>query len=164
MKHLGALIVTGLVCCGYLEAHELDHPPMASNATRQASSGGADHLRLLLSSETLGSDGLEIARLTLPGGDGITCADKPCQAHQHPVDEILFVVSGRLEHVVEGEVQMIGPGMLAVAPKNSNVVHNVLSEEPLEVLLVWPATGEFDRLVQHYGLRETTLSGSENEQ
>ncbi len=165
MKHPGVLIVAAFTCSGYLEAHELDHTPAASTAARQATSGGGDGLRLqlLLSFETIGSDGLEIAHLTLPGGDGVTCANKPCQAHQHPVDEIMFVLQGQLEHVVEGDAQIIAPGMLAVAPRNRNVAHNVLSEEPLEVLIVWPATGEFDRLVRHYGWSETMIPRSESD-
>ena len=145
-------------------AHSGDDVPLGSNSSRQVSSGGGDQLQLLLSTNGLSGDGIEIARLTLPGGDGKFCSEKSCRPHQHPVDEIFYVVSGQLEHIVENERLVVGPGMLAVAPKDRNVFHNVVSTEPLVVLVIWLATGEFDRLIEHYGLQQLSDSNTPNEQ
>ncbi len=156
------VILMGLLGCNVISAHAHSEVPLGSNTARQASSGGPDNLRLLLTSASLGSDGLEIAVLNLPGGDGKTCADKQCSSHQHPVDEVFYVLSGRLEHIVDGESLTVEPGMLAIATRNQSVIHNVLSEDPLVALIIWMATGEFDRLVEHYGLQETVIVESED--
>lgn len=163
MRLLAILIIWIFVCSNSF-ANEANEIPIGGNSARQVSFGDGDSLRLLLSTKTLGSDGVEIARLTLPGGDGQTCASKPCPDHQHPVDEIFYVLSGRLEHIVNGESYVVEPGMLAIAPKDQSVVHNVLSEEPLVVLIIWMATGEFDRIIEHYGLQEVGDSDESGQQ
>ncbi len=144
-------------------SHEAAQTPMDNGVLRQAQIGPEGSVQLLLSKPALKTAGLEIAHLTLPSGSGKKCTEKPCPGHQHPADEIFYVISGRLEHIVDGVSQVAEPGMLAFAPKNKTVVHNVLSAEPLEVLVIWSTAGEFDRLIHHYGWPETQPGSRSND-
>lgn len=57
--------------------------------------------------------------------DHLTCGEVTLDAgvvvpvHQHPHEQVTYVISGRLEFTVGGETQVMEPGACAVIPANT---------------------------------------------
>ena len=67
--------------------------------------------------------------------------------HSHSSIEIFYVLSGELEHTVNGETVLLTPGMIGVVRSGDEVVHRVPSEEkPAKVLIIWAPAGETERI------------------
>ena len=116
----------------------------ASTGTRLLEKGDID-IRMLLEASNLGGPEIEIGEITLPtsygqGGD-----------HFHGRMEIFYVLSGRLGHTVNGEAEVLEPGMVGVTRVGDSVAHAVLSNEPVKALVIWLPAGEADRLVEEFG-------------
>lgn len=118
----------------------------ASAGTRVLSSESGLVIKMLLEASNLGGDELEIGEITFPAGtrdDG----------HVHGAMEIFYVLSGRLEHVVNGDSYLLEPGMVGVVRQGDTVAHRVPGTEPCRALVIWVPGGEADRLARFFDVR-----------
>jgi quercetin dioxygenase-like cupin family protein len=96
-------------------------------------------IKILVEAANLGSGEVELAEITFPAGSR-------GGAHRHGAIEILYLVSGRMDHVVNGVSHVLEPGMIGIVRPEDTVEHRVLSEEPVRALVVWAPGGEAARL------------------
>ena len=120
----------------------------SSAGTRILENDAGTSIKVLVESGVLGHTGLEIAEATLPVGGGAGPA-----SHRHGSTEILYVVSGELDHVVNGETHRLTPGMIGIVKPSDTVIHRVVGQTPVKVLLIWSPGGEVDRLAQRFRQR-----------
>lgn len=96
-------------------------------------------IRILVEAANLGSEEVELAEISFPGGS-------QGAAHRHGAIEILYVISGRMDHVVNGTSHVLEPGMIGIVRPQDSVAHRVLSTEPVRAIVVWAPGGEAARL------------------
>lgn len=101
-------------------------------------------IKMLVEASNFGSAEVEVAELTLSQSSG---------EHRHTSHEILYVLDGVLDHVVNGETHRLEPGMVGVVKEGDVVVHRVVSTTPVKALLVWAPGGEADRLAKLFKTR-----------
>jgi len=101
-------------------------------------------IKVLVEAANYGSGEVEVAELTLSS----TSAE-----HRHTSSEIIYVLEGVLEHVVNGETHRIEPGMVGIVKPGDTVVHRVVPPGPVKALLVWAPGGEADRLAKLFKTR-----------
>ena len=109
----------------------------ASKGTRQFEFGPeADpvQVKVLVEEANLGSDGTEIIEIEFPPG-------YESRPHFHEL-EILYVVEGELEHIVDGESSFLTAGMIGIVRFPNEVVHKAHEEYGARVLVVWPMGNE----------------------
>lgn len=94
-----------------------------------------EHWKLLLDESNLGGKELELVELTLPAGLAVG-------GHRHGVVEIFYVLSGTLDHEVNGEMHRLTPGMVGVVRPEDSVRHIVPPESDVKVLVIWAPAGE----------------------
>lgn len=112
----------------------------ASGGTELLSRGGL-LIRVLVDAAVLGGTEIEVAELTLPPSG--PAAPRP---HRHGAVELLYVLSGRLDHVVNGQAHRLEPGMVGIVRPGDSVAHHVVSAEPVRALVIWAPAGELARL------------------
>lgn len=112
----------------------------ASNGTRQLTLGSGTVIKMLLDASNLGSDEIEVAEITFAPGPSASAG------HRHTSTEIFYVVEGVLGHVVNGVEHRIEPGMAAVVKPGDEIIHRVLSDEPVKAVVIWVPGGEGDRI------------------
>jgi uncharacterized cupin superfamily protein len=120
----------------------------SSTGTRILESTSGAQLRILVEGPVLGAKDVEIAEATLPVGLGAGPA-----SHRHGSTEIIYVVSGELDHVVNGEAHRLTPGMIGIVKPTDTVIHRVVGQTPVKVLLIWAPGGEVERLAQSFRQR-----------
>lgn len=102
-----------------------------AQGTTYRSPGGAT-LRLLLDDSNVGPE-VSVGELTFPpnadSGD-----------HQHGAIEMFYVLSGELEHVVNGKSQILKPGMAGYVRPPDKVRHKT-GPDGAKVVVIW-APGE----------------------
>lgn len=122
---------------------------IVSSGTRQFewdSANGAGWIKVLIEESNLGSKGVEIAEIYFPPGwQG--------QAHPHEL-EIIYVLEGELDHIVNGESHILEPGMVGVVRARDRVVHKTNSEGGVRTLVIWPFGNEVGP-ISNSGMRET---------
>lgn len=133
------LVLTSSILMGTaVQAADEDYA-RASRGTRWLEGPGGLTIKMLVESSNLGGDEVEIGEVTFPvaaqGGD-----------HVHGSHEIFYVLSGVLEHVVNGEAHRLEPGMIGIVRQGDTVAHRVASEEPVKALVIWAPGGEAERL------------------
>lgn len=106
-------------------------------------SPGGTRIRLLLDSSNLGGEEIEIGEITLPSGTN-------SGSHPHGSTEIFYVLSGELDHVVNGEHHLLKPGMLGFVRPPDEVTHIVPGDEPVKALVIWAPGGEAHRIVSRW--------------
>ena len=103
-------------------------------------------IKVLVEEANLGGGEVDIAEITFPagtrGGD-----------HRHGSIEIFYVLSGTLEHVVNGESHMVGPGEIGIVRPEDAVAHRVPGDEPVKALVIWAPGGEAERIAQNFNQR-----------
>jgi quercetin dioxygenase-like cupin family protein len=112
-----------------------------STGTRQfewETEGGPAWIKILVEAETLGESGAEIAEVFFPPG-------YVGQPHPHGL-EIIYVLEGRLDHIVNGKSHTLEPGMVGVIKAPDITVHKTLSENGVRVLVIWPDGQEVKNL------------------
>jgi quercetin dioxygenase-like cupin family protein len=128
-----------------------EHYDIESAGTRQFewdSDTGTGWIKVLIEEGNLGSAGAEIAEIRFPPGwQG--------EPHQHEL-EILYVIEGELDHIVNGESHILTPGMTGVVRARDRVVHRTHSPDGVRVLVIWPLGGEVAGLAAS-GMRETRI-------
>ena len=120
----------------------------SSAGTRILESTSGAQLKILVEGPVLGTKEVEIAEATLPVGLGAGPA-----SHRHGSTEIIYVVSGELDHVVNGEAHRLTPGMIGIVKPTDTVIHRVVGQTPVKVLLIWAPGGEVERLAQTFRQR-----------
>jgi uncharacterized cupin superfamily protein len=98
---------------------------------------------VLVEASNFGGAEVEVAELTLqPGGSAAT--------HRHGSHELIYVLAGTLDHIVNGETHRLEPGMVGVVKQGDTVAHKVASTTPVKAVLVWAPGGEADRLAKMF--------------
>lgn len=97
-------------------------------------------LRLLIDERNVGGKEVEVGEITFP--PGVNSGD-----HLHGSTEIFYVLSGELEHVVNGKSQILKPGMIGFVRPPDQVNHVVPGKEPVKALVIWAPGGEAQRIV-----------------
>ena len=114
---------------------------------------GPGWIKVLVEQASLGSQGAEIAEIFFPPGyKGTT--------HPHEL-EIIYVLEGELDHIVNGESHILKPGMVGVVRDPDLVVHRTNSPDGVRTLVIWPLGKEVDGF-ETSGMRKILLeSGGE---
>ena len=100
-------------------------------------------IRMLLEEANLGGKEVEIGEITFPAG--VNSGE-----HLHGATEIFYVLSGELEHVVDGKRHLLKPGMLGFVRPPAKVNHVVSGKEPSKALVIWAPGGEAHRIVERW--------------
>lgn len=126
----------------------------SSSGTRwlESQAPGGTRLKVLVEPSMLGGAELAMAEIEFPAG-----ADPRARPHRHGSVEVFYVLSGVLEHVVNGESHLVEPGMVAVVRPGDDVVHGVWSLEPVKALVVWGPGDEVERIAPFF--RERPVGG-----
>lgn len=120
----------------------------SSAGTRVLENDAGTSIKVLVEASVLGSTGVEIAEATLPAGSGAGPA-----SHRHGSTEMIYVISGELDHVVNGQTHRLTPGMVGIVKPNDTVIHRVVGQSPVKVLLIWAPGGEVERLATRFRQR-----------
>ena len=94
---------------------------------------------MLMDATTLGGSEVELGELTLP-------AKLDSGEHAHGSVEVFYVISGELEHVVNGKSQLLKPGMVGYVRPPDKVIHRVPGDTPVKTLVIWAPGGEEARI------------------
>lgn len=87
----------------------------------------------------LRSEKIEVTKIAFPKGKG-------AELHRHPEEQVMYVLSGRLQATVDGERYEVGPGQATFNPSNSD--HGVQAIEDTVAL-------SFKNLVDTSGYENT---------
>ncbi len=136
----GLVLLLGLSACDKSVGPDpaaYENYDIVSAGTRQFewdTENGAGVIKILIEENNLGSQGAEIAEIWFPPGfEG--------QSHPHEL-EIIYIVEGELDHIVNGESHILKPGMTGVVRARDRVVHKTHSPEGVRTLVIWPLGGE----------------------
>lgn len=100
-------------------------------------------IRMLLDEGNLGGNEVEIGEITFAPGTN-------SGSHPHRSTEIFYVLSGELEHIVNGESYLLKPGMLGFVRPPDEVNHVVPGDEPVKALVIWAPGGEANRILGNW--------------
>jgi quercetin dioxygenase-like cupin family protein len=130
-----------LLSAGLLAGSSLRGQTMGGDAVFVSPSG--TQLRLLIDEKNLGAAEVEVGEITFqPGADS--------GDHVHGSTEIFYVLSGELEHVVNGKSHLLKPGMIGWVRPPDKVGHKVPGKEPARALVIWAPGGEAARIVANW--------------
>ena len=102
---------------------------------------GGTTLRLMLDETNLGAEA-SLGELTFP-------ANSDSGDHKHGAIEMFYVVSGELEHVVNGQSQMLTPGMAGFVKPPDSVRHKT-GPAGAKVVVVWVPGDEGRRVASRW--------------
>lgn len=102
---------------------------------------GGTRIELLVDSIALGGTELEMARVVFPPIRGGVA-----RHHRHASIELIYLLSGELDHVVNGHAYRLRPGMVGIARPQDSVAHRVMSDEAVRALVIWTPAGELGRI------------------
>ncbi|MGE0353940.1 MAG: SgcJ/EcaC family oxidoreductase [Gemmatimonadales bacterium] len=149
----GALALAGILVPNLAPAQSAPaEPPAQATAfrgDRALRNAAGITLRVLADSTQLGIP-LEVTEIVFPAGDTVM------RPHRHRATEILYLLSGVLDHVVEGRSIRMEPGMLGVVPAGARVAHRVVGAEPVTALVIWCPAGELARVRPAFTLPAAT--------
>lgn len=132
----GAVVIAACLTCS---ASSAAAPPQEPAYV----SPGGTKLRVLLDQASLGGAEVELGEITFaPGSDS--------GDHVHGATEIFYVLSGELEHVVNGKSVMLGPGMLGFVRPPDSVRHRTKPGAPTKALVIWAPGGEAARITSRW--------------
>ncbi len=120
----------------------------SSAGTRVLENDAGTSIKVLVERSVLGDSSVEIAEAILPVGTGAGPA-----SHRHGSAEMIYVISGELDHVVNGTTHRLTPGMVGIVKPADTVIHRVVGQTPVKVLLIWTPGGEVERLAQRFRQR-----------
>ncbi len=117
----------------------------ASQGTRWLEGPGVA-IKVLIEASNFGGTEVEVAEIVMqPGGSAAT--------HRHGSHELIYVLEGVLDHVVNGETHRLEPGMVGIVKQGDTVAHKVASATPVKAVLVWAPGGEAERLSKLFKAR-----------
>ena len=70
--------------------------------------------------------------------------------HRHGAIEIFYVVSGVLEHVVNGKSQLLEPGMVDYVKMGDSVRHKTGPAGPVKAMVMWVPGAEGTRIASRW--------------
>ena len=130
------LAASFVLCLGTTAAAQTDKP----QGTVYRSPGGST-LRLILDDTNIGAE-ISVGELTFPpntdSGD-----------HAHGAIEILYVLSGELEHVVNGKSMILKPGMAGYVKPPDKIRHKT-GPAGAKVLVMWVPGAEANKIVSRW--------------
>ena len=120
----------------------------AANAAAQSDKQGVTYrapsgttLRLILDSANVGPD-ISLGELTFaPNGDS--------GEHTHGAIEIFYVLSGELEHVVNGKSQILKPGMVGYVKPPDKIRHKT-GPAGARVVVMWVPGAEAGKIISRW--------------
>lgn len=115
----------------------------AQSTPRTFVSPTGTELTVLLDKDSFNGPELDIGEITLPAG-----ADSGEHAHQSA--EVFYVLSGELDHVVNGKSQLLKPGMVGFVRPPDKVRHRVPGSTPVKTLVIWTPGGEAARIASRW--------------
>src|SRR5438128_10774764 len=104
------------------------HVQAQSQAVTYRSPSGTT-LRLLLDEANLGAE-ISLGEMTFP-------PNLDSGEHAHDAIEVFYVLSGQLEHVVNGKRQILTPGMAGFVRPPDKVRHKTGPGGPVKYVVVW---------------------------
>ena len=141
--------------CSQEPAHDpaaYERYQIVSSGTRQFewdTDTGPGWIKLLIEESNLGSRGAEIAEIYFPPA---------YQGEPHPHElEIIYILEGELDHIVNGESHILTPGMVGVVRARDRVVHKTNSDGGVRTLIIWPLGKEVAGF-EESGMREIDLA------
>lgn len=143
-----ATVVVALAAATPLAAQEYQK---ATSGTRVLEAPSGLTIKMLVEAANLGGDEVEVGEITIPAHS------EPQRGHAHHAVEILYVLSGTLEHVVNGESHVLSPGMVGIVRPGDEVMHRVPGDLPVKALVIWAPGGEAARLAP--GFKERRIGG-----
>jgi len=144
-----AFIALALLTCASATATAQDSTyRRSSSGTRVLENDTGTSIKILVENTVLAGTGVEVAEATMPVGAGSGPA-----SHRHGSTEIIYVLSGELDHVVNGEAHRLTAGMVGIVKPSDTVIHRVVGQSPVKVLLIWAPGGEVERLAQRFRQR-----------
>lgn len=132
-----------LVVCLILAGFETDVSGQSADKGVTYVSASGTTLRLLIDKGNLGNGDVELGEMNMPAG--LDTAE-----HTHGVSEIFYVISGELQHVVNGRTYVLKPGMAGFVKPPDKVKHKVGSNGPVKAIVVWAPGGEAARIATEW--------------
>ena len=120
------LVITAFVA-GCVAAFVLGRAAQAPD--RQSSSAPQGDLRLILGEQQLGSKEISIAERLWP-------ANYEGAEHSHATVEVIYVLSGEYLHILNGQTQVLGPGMVGFIKPGDKARHTTGPRSPAKALLI----------------------------
>lgn len=121
-----------------------------AQASKQASLKPGGDMRLILDEQQLGSKAVSLGERTYPAG-------YQSSEHSHSSIEVIYVLSGEYRHIVNGQTQVLGPGMVGFVKPGDKVRHTTGPGSPATTLMIWVPGDEgrsiFERFQQRTGAR-----------
>ena len=145
---LTCLLVTMLVVATTVGAQDSASYKRSSSGTRVLENDGGTSIKILVEGSVLGASSVEIAEATMPAGSGAGPA-----SHRHGSTELIYVISGELDHIVNGEAHRLTPGMVGIVKPTDTLIHRVVGTSPVKALIIWAPGGEVERLAQTFRQR-----------
>lgn len=105
-------------------------------------SQGGTTLRLLLDEGNVGSE-VAVGEMTFP-------ANLDSGDHTHDAIEMFYVVSGELEHIVNGKSQILKPGMAGYVRPPDKVRHKTGPGGPVKTVVIWVPGAEAGRIAARW--------------
>ena len=121
------LIVTALAGLVFVAVSAAAQQSPNDKAPVYKSPGGAT-LKLMLDERNVGTE-VTVGELTFP-------PNSDSGDHLHGATEILYVISGELEHSVNGKMEKLGPGMIGYVKPPDKIRHET-GPAGARVLVVW---------------------------
>ena len=135
--------LTGLAVCVAAATAAAQTPASRPQGVTYRSPGGTT-LRLMIDETNLGSE-VSLGEITFP-------ANSDSGDHAHGAIEIFYVVSGELEHVVNGKSEILKPGMSGYVRPPDKVRHKT-GPTGAKAVVVW-VPGQEGRAVASRWQRE----------
>jgi len=105
-------------------------------------SQGGTTLRLLLDEGNVGSE-VAVGEMTVP-------ANLDSGDHTHDAIEMFYVVSGELEHIVNGKSLILKPGMAGYVRPPDKVRHKTGPGGPVKTVVIWVPGAEARRIAARW--------------
>jgi len=147
------VVAAGALCagCSAPDPAAYDSYEIVSSGTRTLewdTPTGPGIITVLIEEANLGSRGAEVAEIWFPPG---------YEGSPHPHElEIIYVLEGELDHIVNDQSHILKPGMIGVVRARDRVVHRTNSPAGVRTLVIWPLGNEVGPLSES-GMRETAL-------
>lgn len=112
---------------------------IVSTGTRTITTLDGVIFKVLLEPSNLNDEPVELVEVTIPSGFA-------SGNHRHSNGEFIYVLSGELQHKVNGQTVLLKAGDVGIVPNNAEVDHVAVSKEPVKALVIWVPGGEAERI------------------
>jgi len=139
---IGTTVLAVIALCGasFAAGARVGQESLEGQAYRSA---GGTELEFLFDGSGRDTD-LEVGIITFPEGTN-------APSHPHGSTEIFVVLEGQLEHVVNGESQILDPGMLGFVEPPDRVSHVTRPDAgPTRAVVIWAPAGEGRRIASNW--------------